>query len=64
VTKIFVEVLKTIAESATRPQMSLNGLTLAHYVGGISKLTIKDLTSALSNLMGRGFTIPQYLFHR
>jgi len=44
--------------------MFLNGLTLAHYVGCISKLTIKDLTGVLPNLMGRGLTIPQYLFHR
>jgi len=64
VTKIFVEVLKTIVESANQPQMFLNGLTLAHYVGCISKLTIKDLTTGvLPNLMGRGLTIPQYLFH-
>jgi hypothetical protein len=61
VTKIFVEVLKTIVESANQPQMFLNGLTLAHYVGCISKLTIKDLTGALPNLMGRVLTIPQYL---
>jgi hypothetical protein len=38
--------------------MSWNGLALAHYVGCVTWLALKDLLGALSNIMG---TIPFFI---
>jgi hypothetical protein len=44
--------------------MSCNPVALAHYVGCITKLTLESLPGGgLPNKMGRGLTIPQYMWN-
>jgi hypothetical protein len=62
VTKISVEhdfFQKEKKNLPTQAVMSCNRLTLAHYVGSITKLTLMSLPGGgLPNIIGRGLTIP------
>jgi hypothetical protein len=53
---------KKIVESVTSDSvMSWNGLTLAHYVGCITKLTVTGPPGTLPNIMGRCSTFHSAL---